>query len=400
MQEAYIVAYGRSATARGNRNGALHYSRPDDIAAQVLQQVVAAVDGRFEASMLEDVIVGCAFPEGLQGQNIARTIALRAGLPVTVSGQTVNRWCASGLQSIATAANAIMAGQAEVLAAGGVEFMSTTPMMGSEPTTNPHLQMHGPSLGTPMGVTAENVAERFGISAEDQNAFAAESHHRAHQAQVSGRLAKSIIPVTAQRPIAGNGTIEVENFVFDQDEGIRADTTPESLATLRTIFKANGTVTAGNASQISDGTAFVVLMSARKVEALGVTPIARVVAFRTAGVDPDVMGIGPVYAIPEVLEQAGLTLSDIGLIELNEAFAAQALACMRELKLDPLKTNVNGGAIALGHPLGATGTILTTRLLAEMSGRTGSRYGLVSMCIGNGMGAAAIFEYLGASPGR
>lgn len=394
MQDAYIVAYGRSAIGKGSPKGALYQSRPDDIAAEVLKGVIDRVGGDFEPAMVEDLVVGCAFPEGLQGENIARTIALRAGLPLTVGGQTINRWCSSGLQSIATAANAIMAGQLNIVVAGGVEFMGTTRMMGSEPTNNPYLQENGPSVGIPMGVTAENVAAAYQVSAQEQNEFAAESHRRAHEAQISGRFKQEIIPVHAKKAVRTADGIEVEEVVFDEDEGIRPGTTAETLSKLTTIFKAKGSVTAGNASQISDGTAFVVLMSGQMVKELGVTPIAKFLAYKTVGLDPAVMGVGPVYAIPEVLDLAGLGLEDLDLIELNEAFAAQAIASIRELGLDPTITNVNGGAIALGHPLGATGSILTARLLSEMSKRPDSKYGMVSMCIGNGMGAAAIFEYV------
>lgn len=394
MREAYIVAYGRSAVAKGSKRGALYHSRPDDVAAQVLKQVIDRVGGDFTADLVEDVIVGCAFPEGMQGQNIARTIALRAGLPIGVSGQTVNRWCSSGLQSIATAANAIIAGQADVLVAGGVEFMSTTKMMGSEPTNNPYLQDNGPSVGIPMGVTAENVAETYGVSAEEQNEFAARSHARAAAAQDNGRFKEEIVPVTANRIVKTPEGVQVEEFIFDTDEGIRRGTDKESLARLNTIFKVGGSVTAGNASQISDGTAFVVIVSGEMLEKLNIKPIAKFLGYKVAGLDPAIMGAGPVYAIPEVLELTGLKLADIDLIELNEAFASQAIASIRELGINEEITNVNGGAIALGHPLGATGSILTARLLSEMSKREDSKYGMVSMCIGNGMGAAAVFEYL------
>lgn len=395
MQDVYVVAYGRSAVGKGSKKGALGFSRPDDIAAEVLKGVIDRVDGNFEGKEIEDVIVGTAFPEGLQGHNVARTIAMRAGLPQSVPGQTLNRWCSSGLQAIAAAANAIEADQMDVVAAGGVELMSSTPMGGFEQTQNPYLEEHGPSLGYPMGVTAENVAEEYNVSREAQNEFAVESHKRAAAAQESGRFEQEIIPVTAKSvSYDENGFPSVEEFTFDQDEGIRPNSNMESLMKLPTIFKANGSVTAGNASQISDGAGFVLLMSGKKVEELGVKPIAKFVAYKAVGVDPKVMGIGPVYAIPEVLELANLKLEDLDLIELNEAFASQALASIEELGIDKSITNVNGGAIALGHPLGATGAILTSRLLAEMSKREGSKYGMVSMCIGNGMGAAGIFEYL------
>lgn len=395
MEDVYIVAYGRSAVGKGNKKGAFYGIRPDDVAAEVLVGVIKRVKGHFTPDLIEDLIVGCAFPEGLQGQNIARNIALRAGLPITVAGQTVNRFCASGLQAIATGANAISAGQAEVIAAGGVEFMSSTPLGGSEPTNNPYLQKYGPKVATPMGVTAENVARKFHVSAKEQNEFALESHRRAYQAQQSQRFVDEIIPVEV--PVVEqtkSGFFKTEKVV-DKDEGIRPTSTVEMLAKLPTLFHANGSVTAGNSSQISDGAGFVILMSKSSAEKNGVKPIARVVSHKVVGLDPEIMGMGPVYAIPEVLETAGLSLADIDLIELNEAFAAQAIASIRQLDLDMSKTNVNGGAIALGHPLGATGAILTTRLLAEMKKRKSLRYGMVSMCIGNGMGAAAIFEYLG-----
>lgn len=395
MQDVYVVAYGRSAVGKGSKKGALGYSRPDDVAADVLKGVLDRIDGNFKAEDIDDVIVGSAFPEGLQGHNVARTIAMRAGLPQSVPGQTLNRWCSSGLQAIATAANAIEAGQLDVVAAGGVELMSTTPMGGFEATQNPYLEEHGPSLGYPMGVTAENVAEEYNISREAQNEFAVESHRRATEAQKAGKFENEIIPVTAKKvSYDDQGFPSVEDVQFDQDEGIRPNSNMESLMKLPTIFKANGSVTAGNASQISDGAGFVVLMSGKKVEELGVKPIAKYVAYKAVGVDPSIMGIGPVYAIPEVLELAGLELKDLDLIELNEAFASQALASINELGIDKSITNVNGGAIALGHPLGATGAILTARLLSEMSKREDSKYGMVSMCIGNGMGAAGIFEYL------
>ncbi|GEB28729.1 acetyl-CoA acetyltransferase [Enterococcus casseliflavus] len=395
MEDVYIVAYGRSAVGKGNKKGVFYGARPDDVAAEVLEGVINRINGRFKSEMIDDIIVGCAYPEGLQGQNIARNIALRAGLPVTVSGQTVNRFCASGLQAIATGANAIAAGQAEVIAAGGVELMSSTPIGGNEPTNNPYLQEYGPKVATPMGVTAENVAKKFNISAKEQNVFALESHYRAHQAQQKQRFDDEIIPVKV--PVikrTKTGLYNTEKVVV-KDEGVRPTSTLETLNNLPTLFHVNGSVTAGNSSQISDGAGFVILMSKSAVEKNGVKPIARVVSYKVVGVDPEIMGIGPVYAIPEVLETAGLSLSDIDLIELNEAFAAQAIACIQKLGLDMAKTNVNGGAIALGHPLGATGAILTARLLAEMKKRRSARYGMVSMCIGNGMGAAAIFEYLG-----
>ncbi|HHB5102295.1 TPA: acetyl-CoA C-acyltransferase [Staphylococcus aureus] len=393
MQEAYIVAYGRSAAAKA-KQGALFHERPDDVAAKVLQGVLKRIDGKFNKNMIEDVIVGTAFPEGLQGQNIARTIALRAGLSDTVPGQTVNRYCSSGLQTIAIAANQIMAGQGDILVAGGVELMSAVPMGGNEPTNNPTLQYDNIGASYPMGLTAENVASQFDVSREDQDAYAVRSHQRAYDAQRDGRFKDEIIPIQVNSVEYTNAGPKVHTNIFDQDEFIRPDTTMEALAKLRTVFKADGTVTAGTSAPLSDGAGFVVLMSGDKVKELGVTPIARFVGFKAVGVDPKIMGIGPAYAIPEVLSLSNLSVEDIDLIELNEAFASQTIASIKEVGLDISRTNVNGGAIALGHPLGATGAMLTARLLNEMGRRPDSRYGMVTMCIGVGMGAAAIFEYV------
>lgn len=393
MQEAYIVAYGRSAAAKA-KQGALFHERPDDVAAKVLQGVLKRIDGKFNKNMIEDVIVGTAFPEGLQGQNIARTIALRTGLSDTVPGQTVNRYCSSGLQTIAIAANQIMAGQGDILVAGGVELMSAVPMGGNEPTNNPTLQYDDIGASYPMGLTAENVASQFDVSREDQDAYAVRSHQRAYDAQRDGRFKNEIIPIQVNSVEYTNAGPKVHTNIFDQDEFIRPDTTMEALAKLRTVFKADGTVTAGTSAPLSDGAGFVVLMSGDKVKELGVTPIARFVGYKAVGVDPKIMGIGPAYAIPEVLSLSNLSVEDIDLIELNEAFASQTIASIKEVGLDISRTNVNGGAIALGHPLGATGAMLTARLLNEMGRRPDSRYGMVTMCIGVGMGAAAIFEYV------
>ncbi|MBW1323426.1 thiolase family protein [Staphylococcus aureus] len=393
MQEAYIVAYGRSAAAKA-KQGALFHERPDDVAAKVLQGVLKRIDGKFNKNMIEDVIVGTAFPEGLQGQNIARTIALRTGLSDTVPGQTVNRYCSSGLQTIAIAANQIMAGQEDILVAGGVELMSAVPMGGNEPTNNPTLQYDDIGASYPMGLTAENVASQFDVSREDQDAYAVRSHQRAYDAQLDGRFKDEIIPIQVNSVEYTNAGPKVHTNIFDQDEFIRPDTTIEALAKLRTVFKADGTVTAGTSAPLSDGAGFVVLMSGDKVKELGVTPIARFVGYKAVGVDPKIMGIGPAYAIPEVLSLSNLSVEDIDLIELNEAFASQTIASIKEVGLDISRTNVNGGAIALGHPLGATGAMLTARLLNEMGRRPDSRYGMVTMCIGVGMGAAAIFEYV------
>lgn len=393
MQEAYIVAYGRSVAAKA-KQGALFHERPDDVAAKVLQGVLKRIDGKFNKNMIEDVIVGTAFPEGLQGQNIARTIALRTGLSDTVPGQTVNRYCSSGLQTIAIAANQIMAGQGDILVAGGVELMSAVPMGGKEPTNNPTLQYDDIGASYPMGLTAENVASQFDVSREDQDAYAVRSHQRAYDAQRDGRFKDEIIPIQVNSVEYTNAGPKVHTNIFDQDEFIRPDTTMEALAKLRTVFKADGTVTAGTSAPLSDGAGFVVLMSGDKVKELGVTPIARFVGYKAVGVDPKIMGIGPAYAIPEVLSLSNLSVEDIDLIELNEAFASQTIASIKEVGLDISRTNVNGGAIALGHPLGATGAMLTARLLNEMGRRPDSRYGMVTMCIGVGMGAAAIFEYV------
>ncbi len=394
MQEAYIVAYGRSAVAKGKKDGAYFYDRPEDIAAQVLKGVINRVEGDFDPTLIEDVIVGCSTPEGLQGNNIARAIALRSGLPETEAGQTENRFCSSGLQTIATAANAIIAGQAEVLAAGGIEFMSSTQMGGSEPSNSPYLQENGPKIAVPMGMTAENVAEKYNISRKEQDQFGVESHQKAHIAQTEGRFKDEIIPVEIHRVKTTGDKVEVTTEMFDQDEGIRPNTTLDVLGKLRTVFKADGSVTAGTSSQVSDGAGFVILMSGDKVKELGIKPIARFVSFNVAGVDPKYMGVGPVYAVPKALKLAGLKLDDMDLIEFNEAFAAQAIASMNELGMNRDIVNVNGGGIALGHPLGATGAILTAKLLGEMAKRPETKYGMVTMCIGMGMGAAGVFEYL------
>jgi len=393
MQDAYIVAYGRSAAGRA-KGGAMFHDRPDEVAAQVLKGVLARVDGKFSADMVEDVIVGNSFPEGLQGQNIARSIALLAGMPNEVPGQTVNRYCSSGLQTIAIAANQIMAEQADVLVAGGVELMSAVPMGGNEPTNSPLLQDRDSGVSYPMGLTAEMVAEEFEVSREEQDAYAVQSHQRAKAALDAGRFEDEIIPIEVNKVSYNEEGPVVTKDEFKTDEHIRPDTNMEGLAKLSTVFKADGTVTAGTSAPLTDGAGFVVVMSGEKVKSLGVTPIARFVGFKAVGVDPKIMGIGPAYAIPEVLEQTGLSVEDMDLIELNEAFASQTVASIRKAGLDIEKTNVNGGAISLGHPLGASGAMLTARLLAEMKRRPESKYGMVTMCIGVGMGAAGIFEYV------
>jgi len=395
MRDAYIVAYGRSAAGKA-KNGALFHERPDEVAAKVLKGVLEKVDGSFKPSMVEDVIVGNSFPEGLQGQNIARTIALLAGMPNEVPGQTVNRYCSSGLQTIAHAANQILANEADILVAGGIELMSAVPMGGNEPTNNPILQDEDAGVSYPMGLTAEMVAETYNVSRADQDAYAVQSHQRAAMAQQAGKFDDEIIPIEVNTVSYNDEGPVIGKAVFDTDELIRPDTNQASLSKLRTVFKADGTVTAGTSAPLTDGAGFVVLMSGEKVKELGVTPIARFVGFKAVGVDPKLMGIGPAYAIPEVLKQANLTVDDMDLVELNEAFAAQTLASIREVGLDMDKTNVNGGAIALGHPLGATGAMLVGKLLSEMKQRPDTKYGMVTMCIGVGMGAAGIFEYVRA----
>jgi len=380
---------GRSAIGKSGR-GTLRTTRPEDLAAQVLRGVLDQVPS-LPKEEIEDVIVGCAFPESEQGNNIGRVVALKAGLGETVPGQTVNRFCSSGLQAIATAANSISAGQSDVMVAGGVESMSTIPIGGGTTYPDPVLIAEYPGVYASMGITAENVAEKYGVSRQDQDHFALRSHQRALAARTGGLFAEEIIPVRATVASMENGRTVTKQVVFDQDEGIRENLTESDLARLRTVFKAGGTVTAGNASQTSDGSAFVIMMSEEKARAYGLTPLARFAGFSVAGVDPDLMGIGPVAAIPKVLKLTGFSLDDIDLIELNEAFASQAIACMRELQLDEDKVNVNGGAIALGHPLGCTGAALTVKLLHELR-RRNARRGIVSMCIGGGIGAAGVFE--------
>ncbi len=391
MREAVIVSGVRTAVGKAGR-GALRTVRPDDLAAIVIKAAIERTG--IEPGLVEDVIMGCAMPEGEQGLNVARVAAQRAGLPDSVCGVTVNRFCSSGLQTIAMAAYQIMAGQNEIVVAGGTESMSMVPMSGNKFSPNPYLAQHDPAVYLGMGLTAENVARRFEISRADQDAFALRSHQRALAAQAAGLFDRSIVPVEVELVEPGpDGQPRRRVQIFDRDEGPRADTSAEALAKLKPVFAAEGTVTAGNSSQTSDGAAAVVVMSAEKAAELGLKPRARFVSFAVGGVEPEVMGIGPVVAIPKALKQAGLTLADIDLIELNEAFAAQAIAVIRQLGLDEERVNVNGGAIALGHPLGCTGAKLTVQILDELE-RRGGRYGMVTMCIGGGMGAAGIFERL------
>ena len=387
MNEAVIVAGVRTAVGKAPK-GSLRTTRPDDMAAEVIRALMAKTP-KLEAEQIDDVILGCATPEGESGMNVARIAALRAGLPDSVPAATVNRFCSSGSQTIAMAAERIMAGMADQIIAGGTESMSM--VRGSNRfRPNPHLIEHRPEVYISMGLTAENVARKYNVSREDADAFALRSHRRAIAAQQAGRFADDgIVPLEVEIVDADRS----QRFTFDKDEGPRADTTPEALAKLKPVFHAKGVVTAGNSSQTSDGAAGVIVMSRKRAEELGLKPLARLVAYSVAGVAPEIMGMGPVMAVPKALKRAGLTLNDIDVIELNEAFACQALAVMRELGMDEERVNVNGGAVALGHPLGASGAKLTVQLLGEMR-RRGSRYGMVTMCVGGGQGAATIFENL------
>ena len=390
--EPVIVAAARTAIGKAKR-GSLATYRPDQMAADVIQELLRRAEG-LDPADIDDVILGCAFPEGPQGMNVARLVALRAGLPVSVPAETINRFCTSGLQSIAHAAFAIMAGQMEVAIAGGIESMTMVPMTGYKFAPDPTMASEYPEAFTSMGLTAENVAEKYGISREDQDAFSLRSHQRALAAIEAGLFDDQIVPLEVKIiETDGNGWPKERSFTFKRDEGPRADSTLEALARLRPAFKQGGTVTAGNSSQMSDGAGGVIIMSRAKADALGLKPLVRFVSFGVRGVPPEIMGIGPIKAIPKALKLADLSLDDIGLIELNEAFAAQSLAVIRELGLNEEITNVNGGAIALGHPLGCTGTKLTVQLINEMK-RRDIQYGMVSMCIGGGMGAAGIFENL------
>ena len=395
VKEAVIVAGARTAVGKAPR-GALRTVRPDDMAAAVLTEVVrrGTEPEGLDPAEIEDVALGCAVPEGEQGFNVARIAALRAGLPASVAGQTVNRFCSSGLQTIAQSAERIMAGFGRCILAGGTESMSLVQLASVRLAPNPVLAEQHPDAYLGMGLTGENVAREFKVSREEQDAFALRSHQRAVAAIEAGRFRDEIVPLQVERAwVDEGGRRREEEFRFDTDEGPRRDTSLEALAKLKPVFHARGTVTAGNSSQTSDGAAAVLLMEREYAESRGLRPLARFVAFAVAGVRPDIMGIGPIEAVPKVLKLAGLTLADIDLIELNEAFAAQSLACIRELRLDPEKVNVNGGAIALGHPMGATGAKLTVQLINELR-RRGGRYGLVTMCIGGGQGAAGIFERL------
>lgn len=393
MREAVIVAASRTAVGKAVR-GNTKNARSDDMAATIVKDLMDKTEGKLDPYEIDDVIMGCAMPEGSQGMNFARVIALRAGLPVDTPGQTVNRFCSSGLQTIALAANSIIANQADVVIAGGAESMSSVPMTGHHLSPNPYMADNDPNVYMSMGLTAERVVSEFGVSREDMDEFAYYSHQKAAAAVDSGKFASEITPFEWEETIVGSdGMPQVIQKILNQEEHLRRETTIEALAGLRPVFKQNGSVTAGNSSPLSDGAAGVIVMDRETAERLGLTPLARFVGFAVAGVRPEIMGVGPIKAVPKVLARTGLTLNDIDLIELNEAFASQSLAVIRELELDPEKVNVNGGAIALGHPLGCTGAKLSVQLINEMK-RRNSKYGLVTMCIGGGMGAAGIFENL------
>jgi acetyl-CoA acyltransferase len=390
MREAVIVSAVRTAVGKAPK-GTLRDTRPDEMGAAVIKEALRRAEG-VEAAEVEDVIMGCAMPEAEQGMNVARAAAIRAGLPVETSAMTINRFCSSGLQSIAIAADRIRTGAADVIVAGGLETMSLIPMGGHTIRPNPYLVEHYPDFYLNMGLATENVARKFEVSREEQDAFALQSHQRAAAAQDAGKFDDEIVPLSVTfEELDARGRKQRREIEFTKDEGVRRDSSKESLAKLKPAFHVKGTITAGNASQMSDGAAAVVVMSDERARQLGLKPLGRFVAYATAGCPPEEMGIGPVFAIPKVLKIAGLTLDEIDLIELNEAFAAQSLAVVRTLGLDPEKVNVNGGAIALGHPLGCTGAKLTATVLRELERRNG-RYAMVTMCVGGGMGAAGIFE--------
>ena len=391
MRDVVIVSSVRTPVGRANK-GALRATRPDELAAVAIKGALTRVP-QLDANEVEDVILGCAMPEAEQGMNVARIASLRAGLPVEVSAMTINRFCSSGLQAIAMAAERIGSGSAEAIVAGGTESMSLVPMGGHKISPNPWLVDHYPDAYLSMGLTAERVANRYGISREAADEFALRSHRKALAAIQAGHFADEIVPVPVTVSTPNGSKPKKQEVIFEVDEGPRADTSLDALASLRPAFHAKGTVTAGNSSQVSDGAAAAVVMSADRAIQLGIKPLARYVAFATAGYRPEEMGIGPVFAIPKALKLARLNLSDIDVIELNEAFAAQSLAVIKEAGLDPERVNPNGGAIALGHPLGCTGAKLTATVIRELK-RRNRRYGMVTMCVGGGMGAAGIFENL------
>ncbi|MEX0661323.1 MAG: acetyl-CoA C-acyltransferase [Balneolaceae bacterium] len=391
-KEIVITAAKRTACGKANK-GSLRFTRPDSLMGEIIKDLLK-YSPEVDPGMVEDVIVGCAFPEGSQGMNVARQSAFLGGLPDSVPGMTVNRFCSSGLQTIAMAAERIMAGGAEIIIAGGVESMSQVPMGGVSFQPNPDLADERPEVYINMGLTAENVAKKYDVNRGDQDEFAFKSHQKAIKAWEEGYFDEQITPVeVTHKFVTAGGEVEENTFTFNKDEGPRKDTNMEALGGLRAVFKQGGSVTAGNSSQMNDAAAGVLVMSRKKADELGLKPIARYLGFAVAGVAPEIMGIGPVKAIPKVLKQTGLKLEDIDLIELNEAFAAQSLAVIRETGLNPDIVNINGGAIAMGHPLGCTGSKLTTQILHDLQ-RLNKRYGMVTMCIGGGMGAAGIFEKL------
>ncbi|MFE9278291.1 acetyl-CoA C-acyltransferase [Paenibacillus glucanolyticus] len=390
MREAVIVSLARTPVGKAKK-GSFAQTRVEDLGKAVLEAVIERAPG-LKKEDVEDIILGCAMPEGEQGLNVARIISLYAGYPVTVPALTVNRFCSSGLQAIAFAAERIMLGYAEVIVAGGVESMSHVPMTGFKPAPHPTIVEEMSEVYIGMGHTAEEVARRFGITREAQDAFAASSHAKAAAAIAEGKFRDEIVPVNVSLAAADEqGKVRSSNFAVDTDEGVRPDTSPEVLARLKPAFALGGSVTAGNASQTSDGAAAVAVMSREKAEELGLTPLATFRSFALAGVEPEIMGVGPVEAIPKALRMAGIELDQVDVFEINEAFASQCLHIIRALGIDESKVNVNGGAIALGHPLGCTGAKLTVSLVSELA-RRGGGYGVVSMCIGGGMGAAGVFE--------
>jgi acetyl-CoA acyltransferase len=391
MKDAVIVSAARTAVGRAKR-GILVDVRPDEMAAVVIKEALDRA-APVKVEDVEDVIMGCAFPEAEQGMNVARVALLRAGFPYTVPGETVNRFCCSGVQTIAIAAQQIMAGFGTCMIAGGVESMSMVPMIGNKFAPNPWMAENYPEIYCSMGQTAENVAAKYGVSREEQDAFGYRSHMRAIAAQDAGKFDDEIVPLEIEQVVMDNGRPTTRTIVFDADEGPRRGTTLEVMAKLRPAFSPKGSVTAGNSSQMSDGAAAVMVMERERAESMGLKPLVRFVGYAVGGVPPEIMGVGPTVAVPKVLELTGMSLDDMDLIELNEAFASQALVVIRELGLDEEITNVNGGAIALGHPLGCTGAKLTTQMIYEMK-RRDVQFGLVTMCIGGGMGAAAILENL------
>lgn len=393
MREAVIVSMARTAVGKAKK-GSLATVRADDLGRAVLEAVMERTPG-LRKEEVEDIIIGCAMPEGEQGLNFARIMSLYAGFPVTVPAMTINRFCSSGLQSIAMAAERIMLGHADVIIAGGVESMSHVPMTGFKVSPNPRIVEQQPEIYMAMGHTAERVAERFGVSREDQDKFALRSHQKAAKAIAEGKFRDEIVPLQVEvKSVDDKGRIQSRAFVFEEDEGVRKDTTIDALSRLKPGFKLGGTVTAGNTSQMSDGAAAVVVMSKEHAAARGLTPLATFRSFALSGVEPEMMGIGPVKAVPKALALAGISQEDVSLYEINEAFASQCLYIIRELGIDEEKVNVNGGAIALGHPLGCTGTKLSTSLISELR-RRGGGFGVVTMCIGGGMGAAGVFEVHG-----